>query len=95
MKKLLIILGLLYIANLSTGGVVTDAILLFLLLGVIPGTHVIVPFWIMMASYCLLITVIVTLYVERSLGLVKSPRSSRAASKTRKGTLPRRRFSHI
>lgn len=65
--------------------------LTLLVTGHIPGTSLTIPFWAMMVCYCLLITLIVTLYVEDALLFVRDSK----ATKTRKSRMPRRRFSHI
>ena len=41
-----------------------NILLSFFLAGVIPGTHVIIPFWFMMAVYCASISLIVASYLE-------------------------------
>ena len=63
----------------------------FLMTGLIPGTSLVVPFWAMMALYCLAITVIVTLYIEDFFSFTQTNRAT-SAHKTR---LPKRRFGNI
>jgi hypothetical protein len=41
-----------------------NAFMTFLLAGVVPGTHIIAPYWFMMAVYCALISLIATPYLE-------------------------------
>jgi uncharacterized membrane protein YbhN (UPF0104 family) len=67
-----------------------NALLLFLVAGVIPGTRLIVPYWVMMAAYCVLIAAIATPYLEKILKRMHQPAVSR--KKTR---LPNRRYGHI
>jgi hypothetical protein len=68
-----------------------NMLLTLMLAGVIPGTHYIVPYWAMMALYCGLITLIVSVYTEQSL---QHRRASKAAA-SRKSRMPGRRYSHI
>ncbi len=66
-------------------------VLSFLVTGLVPGTNFIVPFWGMMAFYCLLITVIVTFYIEGTILFIKTHRTAQA----HKARLPKRRYHTI
>ncbi len=68
-----------------------SAVLSLLVTGHIPGTGLTIPFWAMMTGYCLLITLIVTLYVEDAFVFVRESKTSKA----RKSRMPQRRFGHI
>lgn len=68
-----------------------DSIFNFLIAGAIPGTFISLPFWLMIAIYCLTITAIVTFYLETTL----VTRRANKASRQRKQQLPRRRYSSI
>lgn len=69
---------------------VSIALLNFLLAGVVPGTKIILPFWAMLAIYCLMITTIVTIYVESMIAVAKQRKSAKATRQT----LPRRRYGN-
>lgn len=62
----------------------------FLMTGAVPGTSANIPFWAMLAFYCLAITAIITIYVEKTFIL---PRHT--APKTSKHGLPKRRYNAI
>lgn len=66
-----------------------SAVLGLLIAGQIPGTAYSIPFWAMMAIYCLLITALLTWYIEKLIQI------KRANDETKKARLPRRRFSQI
>lgn len=59
--------------------------------GVIPGTSLVLPSWIMIAFYCFAITAIITMYVEGVFTGVKENR----LTKRRKSQLPHKRYSEI
>lgn len=63
----------------------------FLIAGVIPGTFIALPFWVMIAIYCLTITAIITIYLETTL----MTRRTTKTALTHKQKLPRRRYSSI
>jgi len=75
---------------ITHGGVASSLTNLFIA-GIIPGTHFVLPFWLMMVLYCLAITIIVTVYVET---ILISSRTSRISA-AHKQHLPRRRYSKI
>ena len=77
-------------AILLLGGKVLNIILSFALTGVIPGTHIVIPYWAMISLYCLAITAIVTPYLEHLIYLVY--RSKKTVAKKQ---LPRRRYSSL
>ena len=89
-KAIIIGLSIVALAMLVQYGVM-NALVLFLLAGVIPGTSYSVPFWVMMALYCTIISLLAAWYVER---LIVSARTSKAM-RTRQSRMPRRRYSHI
>ncbi|MEO5949153.1 MAG: hypothetical protein ABIP74_02010 [Candidatus Saccharimonas sp.] len=89
MKKVIIILSvaaLCVLLLLNQGSVLG-----LLVTGHIPGTSLTIPFWGMMAFYCLLITLVVTLYVEEALSFRRDSKILHA----RKSRMPHRRYSHI
>ena len=65
---------------------ISNRVIDFLLTGVVPGTAIIVPFWVMMAIYCAGITIIITAFVE-----AMHPQTHSISPKQ----LPRRRYSHL
>lgn len=69
----------------------SSALLSLALTGHIPGTSWTIPFWGMMAIYCLLITAILTYYIEDVLALQRTTKSP----ETHTSRMPRRRFGHI
>ena len=77
------------IVILLSEGHVLNAILSLMLAGSIPGTSIVIPFWIMMAIYCTAISLLITWYIESTL---LSHRTHKATTKQR---MPRRRYSHI
>jgi len=92
MKKAIIILSLATLLMfLGWNQEATSAALSLFVTGHIPGTSWTVPFWGMMAFYCLVITVIVTLYVEEALSFRRDSKALHA----RKSRMPHRRYSHI
>ncbi len=92
MKKILSIASIVLLLLLLTWHQSTiSALLGFFVTGHIPGTQWSVPFWGMMALYCLLITALVTRYVEEMLTF----RRTAKATYSRKSRMPRRRFGHI
>ena len=88
-KKVFAVLGVVCIITILTHNPLSTVLINFLLIGVIPGVHIVIPFWIMMGVYCLLITLITTFYIE---DLLATRRSSRAGQTARH--LPHRRYSH-
>lgn len=62
-----------------------------LIAGVVPGTSFVLPSWLMVVLYCLIITAIITFYVEGVFTGVKENK----LTKRRKQQLPHRRFSEI
>jgi len=92
MKKVILILGGTILIMLTAWHQSTVSALLSLLVtGHIPGTSWTIPFWVMMGIYCLLITALVTYYVEDALAF----RRNAKATYTRKARMPHRRYSHI
>lgn len=69
-----------------TQSTVSNRVIDFLLTGVVPGTTIIVPFWVMMATYCAGITIVITTFVE-----AMHPQAHSVSPKQ----LPRRRYSHL
>lgn len=92
MKKVFAIIGGTLLIMLAAWHQSTaSALLAFFVTGHIPGTSWTIPFWGMMALYCLLITILVTNYVEEALAF---RRDSRAAH-TPASRMPHRRYGHI
>jgi len=89
MKKVIILLSLTTLVVLLAWN--QGVVLSLLVTGHIPGTSWTIPFWGMMAFYCLLITLIVTLYVEDALSFKRDSKALHA----RKSRMPHRRYSHI
>lgn len=69
-----------------TQSTVSNRVIDFLLTGVVPGTTIIVPFWVMMATYCAGISIVITTFVE-----AMHPQAHSVSPKQ----LPRRRYSHL
>ena len=91
MKKIVIISAVLAVAIVLSRDILLNGLLLFLFAGVVPGLNITLPFWVMLALYCLLITGIITLYVEGVFDFLNSKKDTRSL-KTR---LPKRRYSAI
>ena len=91
MKKIVIISAVLAIAIVLSRDILLNGLLLFLFAGVVPGLNITLPFWVMLAFYCLLITGIITLYVEGVFDFVQSKKDTKSL-KTR---LPKRRYSAV
>lgn len=92
MKKGLVATAISFIAAMTiVHGEFSVTMLNFLLAGVIPGTSTALPSWVMLTLYCLIITVIATLYIE---SVIVDIRERRATNQARH-TLPRRRYSQI
>lgn len=91
MKKVIITSIILACLIVATRDTILNSLLLFLFAGVVPGLNITLPFWLMLAFYCLLITGIVTLYVEGVFDFLKSKKDD----KSLKSRLPRRRYSSI
>ena len=62
-----------------------------LIAGVIPGTSYVLPSFVMIALYCICITVIITIYVDSMFSSIKEYR----LTKKRSHKLPHRRFGEI
>ena len=92
MKKVIVVIGSTLLIMLVAWHQSTVSVLLELFIaGHIPGTSITVPFWAMMAIYCLLITVVMTLYIEEAFAFRRDAKklySSRAR-------MPRRRYGQI
>lgn len=91
MKKVIITSAILAIVIVLSRDIILNGLLLFLFAGVIPGLNITLPFWVMLTFYCLLITGIVTLYVEGIFDFLKS----RKNPKSLKARLPKRRYNTI
>ena len=91
MKKVIVISAILAIIIVLSRDAILNTLLLFLFAGVVPGLNITLPFWVMLAFYCLLITGIVTLYVEGVFDFLKSHKDP----KSLKARLPKRRYSSI
>lgn len=92
MKKVIFVFGgtlliMLIVWHQST----VSALLDLLITGHIPGTAFTIPFWAMMAVYCLLITLLMTRYIEEAFAFRRDAKKL-SASKTR---MPRRRYGQI
>lgn len=90
-KNLIIALVAIMVFILLTQGYVMNAFLNLILAGVIPGTTVVVPYWLMMSTYSAAIAIIVTIHVERFL----AARYNNKHAKAQQARMPRRRYSHI
>ena len=72
-----------------SNGKILNAILNLLIVGIVPGTSYSVPYWAMMAIYCLIITLLVTYWVEKAFQLHRLDKRARVKSRP-----SRRRYSH-
>lgn len=72
-------------------GKAANILLSFVLVGVVPGTHIVLPYWVMMAGYCTVITLIVAYYLEITLKFYYRHKVIPAA----KPKMPRRRYSTL
>lgn len=85
-KLIFVLIALAIGAAFSIRGV-AGAVMAFLVAGQIPGTHLSVPFWVMMAGYCAIISLLVTYQVENA---IKTRRQYNLSQDSRR--MPRRRF---
>lgn len=90
-KKLIITVAVIAALAVLTSNGFVNALVGFLLVGAIPGTKVAVPFWLMVAIWCLVITAVVTIYIESTIGFIRSQRHTQK----RRGRMPKRRFGQI
>ncbi len=90
-KKVIITSAILAILIVLSRDAILNSLLLFLFAGVVPGLNIALPFWVMLAFYCLLITSIITLYIEGVFDFLKSKKDPNSL-KTR---LPKRRYGSI
>jgi hypothetical protein len=91
-KKVIVVVGVTLIIMLVAWHQSTVSVLLELFIaGHIPGTSVTIPFWVMMAVYCLLITLLMTNYIEEAFAFRRDAKKL-STSKTR---MPRRRYGQI
>lgn len=92
MKKTIIIMTICVVAVLLLSqSIVSNAVLCFILLGTLPGTHISVPFWVMMAIYSGFIALIVTDMIDYRFSHLRAAKPTKA----RKSQMPRRRYSRI
>ncbi|NCU37757.1 hypothetical protein EOL96_01695 [Candidatus Saccharibacteria bacterium] len=70
---------------------VMNTILSMLLVGIVPGTTIVVPYWLMMSTYSALVSIIITICIERSIALYHA----RTRNDARRTRVPKRRYSHI
>lgn len=78
------------LAAFTSNGAV-NALIGFVLVGAIPGTTATVPFWLMVAIWCLTITAVITIYVESTIGFIRSHKHTRK----HQAQMPKRRFGQI
>jgi hypothetical protein len=64
-KRLVLVVTSIMLLGLLLDGVAMNLLLNLLIAGVIPGTHVSIPYWAMMTVYCLGITAVIAWVVER------------------------------
>ena len=91
-KKVSIGFGTGIILLIIAGGEGMNMLLNFFLAGVVPGTHYVAPYWLMMALYCTIIALVVTDALEP---LLKSIYAQRKTVVAQKPHMPRRRFSQL
>ena len=91
MKKVIITSAILASVIVLSRDIILNSLLLFLFAGIVPGLNIVLPFWVMLAFYCLLITGIVTLYIEGVFDFLKSKKDKRSL----KARLPKRRYNAI
>ncbi|MGB4762839.1 MAG: hypothetical protein WBP12_05805 [Candidatus Saccharimonas sp.] len=90
-KKVIIgISSIIMLVVLTSNGFV-NALIGFLLVGAIPGTNATIPFWAMVTIWCLVIAAIITVYVESTIGFIRSQRRT----EKRRARLPKRRFGQV
>lgn len=93
MKKKLITIAIIIcavLALLSIDGI-ANALIGFTLAGVLPGTHISLPFWVMVAFWCLVITAVITIYIETTTNIIRSQKQL----DSRRTRLPRRRYNQV
>ena len=92
MKKFVIAVAIcLAVGIVASPTALANALLSFILLGTVPGTHITVPFWMLMAIYCGLIALIITDFVDTQL----TRSQTRKPAKSQQHQMPRRRYSRI
>ncbi|MFZ1317539.1 MAG: hypothetical protein WAQ26_03800 [Candidatus Saccharimonas aalborgensis] len=90
-KRILLLIAAAIALIVLTQGPVADALLTFIVTGIVPGTSVALPFWaIVTMSTMLSLIAVVILVDDIALDRQKSKASSKQATK-----MPRRRYSHI
>ena len=91
-KKIIIVVGGTLLVMLVAWHQSTVSVLLELLIaGHIPGTSLTIPFWAMMAVYCLLITALLTRYIEDAFAFRRDAKKLYSS----KARMPRRRYGQI
>lgn len=60
----------------------------FMMTGTIPSLSITIPFWAMIAVYCLIATIILTIYIESAFKFF------RTVNPSPRQQLPRRRYNH-
>ena len=91
-KKVSIGFGAGAVLLIIAGGEGMNMLLNFLLAGVVPGTHYVAPYWLMMAVYCALIALLITDAIEPILKFIYGQRKTAAVQKTH---MPRRRYGQL
>lgn len=90
-KVIIVIVGTLAIMLLAWHQSTASVLLELFIAGHVPGTSLTIPFWAMMATYCLLITALLTHYIEEAFAFRRDAKKLYMT----KSRMPRRRYGHI
>lgn len=90
-KRLFYVIASILVLGVLLDGAAMNVLLNILIAGVVPGTHLSVPYWAMLTLYCLVITAIATWAVECYFGY---KRQKQSVSTTSKSHISGRKYSH-
>jgi len=91
-KKVIVVFGgTLLVMLIAWHQSTVSGLLELFIAGRVPGTSLTIPFWVMIAVYCLLITALMTRYIEEAFAFRRDAKKLSA----RKTRMPRRRYGQI
>jgi uncharacterized membrane protein YjjP (DUF1212 family) len=89
-NSLIIVLIACGILAVIASGDIANIALSILITGAVPGTNLIIPSWVMILFYVALMCSVSIVFINSTANDIKLK-----SNKTRKGRMPRRRYSHI
>lgn len=96
MKKIVFIIsGVIFMSGIAVETGLLNALFMFFLLGIIPGTEIVIPANVMLLMICAVICGIVLYPTGREVLRVILDRHAAAQKSTIKTRLPKQRFSEI